>query len=203
MKRKLIVTVVASAAFLYSCAVRADVISEQLSQAGGAATFALGQSLTTPAGGPWNNVTFNWFDTGGTPNAGVPTPIAAGTLFLVNQQYSGTPAALSASTIGYIAQSQSIAGGMYVFSASLVIQPNTTYYFLSNQTVPNNSGNLNTIPGTAYADTGPGGVYAPVDGDARFRLQGSVVPEPGAAALCILAFFITPVIARRRDSAVA
>src|SRR5690242_7666954 len=100
MRGKLIATIVVSAAFFHPFAIWADVVREQLIQSGGAGTFALGQSLMTPAGGPWNNLTFNWFDTGGTPNLGVPSPIATGTLFLLNQEYLGTPAALSAATSG-------------------------------------------------------------------------------------------------------
>jgi hypothetical protein len=169
---------------VHPAATRADVIVQQLIQSGGGATFALGQSLTTPAGGPWNNLAFNWFNTGGPPNPGVPGPIAVGTLFLLSQEYLGAPAALGPATAGYIAQSQSIASGMYHFQDNVTIQPNTTYFFYTNQTVPNNSGDGNVIPGTAYANQGAGGNYVRLAGaiDARFRLQGDVVPEPVALA---------------------
>ena len=85
-----------------------------------------GQSVTTPAGGPWNNITFNFFS----DFAG--TPAAAGTLFLLSQEDSifnagaTAPQNLSSSTAGYIAQSQSISGGVYVFAPSLVLQPSTS-----------------------------------------------------------------------------
>jgi hypothetical protein len=186
MREKLIAVVAASAAFFYALSSWADVINQQLIQFGGAGNFALGQSLVTPAGGPWNNLTFNWFDTGGTPNPGVPNPIATGTLFLLSQEYLGTPAALSAASAGYIAQSQSIAGGMYLFNANVVIQPNTMYFFYTNQTVPNNSGDGNLITGSAYSSTG--GIYTilPNGADARFRLQGRVTPEPSGILLAAL-----------------
>jgi hypothetical protein len=184
MRGKLIATIVASAMLSHPIVTWADVVLEQLSQSGGAGTAALGQSLTTPIGGPWNNLTFNWFDTGGTPNSGVPNPIATGTLFLLNQQYLGTPGALSAATPGYIAQSQNIAIGMYLFSGNVIIQPNTTYFFYTNQTVPNNSGDGDVIAGSAYGDIGSGGTYVSFNGiDARFRLQGNVVPEPSGILL--------------------
>jgi hypothetical protein len=185
MRGKLIATIVVSAAFFHPFAIWADVISEQLVQAGGAGTFALGQSFTTPAGGPWNNLTFNWFDTGGAPNSGVPNPIATGTLFLLNQQYLGTPGALSAATPGYIAQSQNIALGMYLFSGNVIAQPNTTYFAYTNQTVPNNSGDGDVIAGSAYGDIGTGGTYTLLPGniDARFRLQGNLIPEPSGMLL--------------------
>jgi hypothetical protein len=186
MRDKLIATILVSATLVYPAVTWADVVLEQLIQSGGSGTAALGQSLTTPIGGPWNNLTFNWFDTGGAPNTGVPTPIANGTLFLLNQQYLGTPGALSAATPGYISQSQSIAGGMYLFSSSLIVQPNTTYFFYTNQTVPNNSGDGDVIAGSAYGDIGSGGTYVSFNGiDARFRLQGSVIPEPSGILLAV------------------
>ena len=106
---------------------------------------------------------------------------------MLNQEYLGTPAALTAATAGYIAQSQFIANGVYVFAPSVTIQPNTTYFFYTNQTVLNNSGDGNVIPGSAYAGLGSGGAYiiAPEGADARFRLQGEV-PEPHAGLLAIL-----------------
>src|SRR3954470_18243563 len=94
MNRKFIVVIVTAVAFFHSLAIWADVIAEQLIQGDKAESIALGQSLTTPAGGPWNDLTFNWFDTGGPPYPGIPNPIATGTLFLLGQEYLGTPGAL-------------------------------------------------------------------------------------------------------------
>jgi len=88
-----------------------------------------GQSFTTPSGGPWHNITFNFYSTpagGATPAS---TPAAAGTAFLLTQEYLGTPAALSSSTPGYLAQSISISGGVYVFPSSLALSPGTKYWF--------------------------------------------------------------------------
>src|SRR5690242_7835426 len=201
MRKKLIAVIAASAAVLHSAAIRADVILEQMIQAGSAANAALGQSLVTPAGGPWNNLRFNWFDTGGAPNAGVPSPVATGTLFLLSQQYLGTPGTLNPATPGYIAQSQSIASNAYVFGGAVILQPNTTYYFYTNQLVPGNSGDGDVIPGGAYADIGTGGTYSALGGlDARFRLQGSVVPEPSSIALGLLTFACLLIARRSRWS---
>jgi hypothetical protein len=193
MRQNILGTIVVSATVFHSYVLFADVISEQLIQADGPETFALGQSLMTPAGGPWNNLTFNWFDSAS-------NPIATGTLFLLNQEYLGTPGALGTATPGYIAQSQSIAGGMYIFAPDISIQPTTMYFYYTNQTVPNNTGDGNVITGSAYADVGNGGTYisAPGEFDARFRLQGSVVPEPCSLAICLSAFFIVFVNRRAR-----
>jgi hypothetical protein len=203
MNGKLFGAIVASAVFCHPLTIWAAVIMEQMVQQGGSGTIALGQSLTTPAGGPWNNLTFNWFNTGGAPNPGTPNPIAVGTLFLLSQEYLGTPGALNAATAGYIAQSQNIASGMYVFGPGATIQPNTTYFFYTNQTVPNNSGDGDVIPGSAYGNVGSGGTYVKLPGgtlggvDARFRLQGSVVPEPHAGLLAMAISLAA--LARRRS----
>jgi uncharacterized protein (TIGR03382 family) len=75
---------------------------------------------------------------------------------------------------------------MYLFNANVVIQPNTMYFFYTNQTVPNNSGDGNLITGSAYSSTG--GIYTilPNGADARFRLQGRVTPEPSGILLAAL-----------------
>ena len=82
-----------------------------------------GQSVTTPVGGPWNNLTFNWLDLAGAPTA-------AGTLFLLTQAYVGTPAALGAATPGFLATTASISGGMWIFDPSVTIQGATQDIFL-------------------------------------------------------------------------
>jgi hypothetical protein len=95
-------------------------------------TQFFGESFTTPSGGPWNNITFNFY---ATPAVGVTpasTPTAVGNAFLLTQQYLGTPAALSASTPGFVAESTSIAGGMYIFAAGVTLSPNTQYWIYEN-----------------------------------------------------------------------
>eukprot|EP00456_Euglypha_rotunda_P024802 TRINITY_DN20210_c0_g1_i4.p2 TRINITY_DN20210_c0_g1~~TRINITY_DN20210_c0_g1_i4.p2 ORF type:complete len:106 (+),score=26.47 TRINITY_DN20210_c0_g1_i4:199-516(+) len=51
----------------------------------------IGQSITTPSGGPWTNVTFNLYDVSDNPSAN-------GTLYLLTQEYLGAPNALSSGT---------------------------------------------------------------------------------------------------------
>ena len=57
-----------------------------------------GVSLTTPVGGPWDSITFNFFDTNGDPEAN-------GNLYILTSQYLGTPNGLSTLTPGFLAQS--------------------------------------------------------------------------------------------------
>jgi len=87
--------------------------------------YSLGQSLTTPTGGLWDNISFNFIDSTG-------NPYANGTLFLLTQEYLGTPGDLGSSTAGYLAASMSSAGGIWDFAPSVLLQGNTTYWFYMN-----------------------------------------------------------------------
>ncbi len=155
-----------------------------------------GQLVKTPAGGPWNNLVFNWFDPGG-------TPAAFGTLFLLGAQYFGTPAALSASTPGFLAQSQSTAGGFYTFAAGETLQPNTQYLFYSNA-----SGSLRaSSPIDLYPDGAayftPSNSSSFVGGsltdDLNFRISGVVaVPESETYATMVAGLGLTGFWVRRR-----
>src|SRR5205807_3918396 len=54
------------------------------------------------------------------------------TAFLLSTAYSGTPAALSNATPGFIASSSSNAGGIYIFSFATTLQPTTQYWIFAN-----------------------------------------------------------------------
>ena len=68
----------------------ADLIAENTSDAdvGFGNDVPAGQSVTTGAGGPWDNLTFNWLNGAGSSN-----PTAFDTLFFLDQQYTGAPPA--------------------------------------------------------------------------------------------------------------
>src|SRR5438876_287002 len=91
------------------------------------AVFVPGQSLTTPLGGPWRDIAFNFFS-----DLTATTPAAEGTLFLLTQEYLGSPDALDSSTPGYLAQSAQITGGIYGFDSAVILQPGTQYFFYAN-----------------------------------------------------------------------
>src|ERR1700722_9124990 len=59
----------------------------------------LGQSFTTPNGGPWDDITFNFFNADG-------DPIAAGTAYIFSAEYDGDPGGLSSAS--YLAASTGI-----------------------------------------------------------------------------------------------
>ncbi|MFO0847036.1 MAG: hypothetical protein U0871_00545 [Gemmataceae bacterium] len=145
-----------------------------------------GQSLLTPAGGPWNNLAFSFFS-----DQAATVPSAAGTLYLLTQEYLGTPAGLSAATPGFVAASTSVSAGAYLFAAGVTVQPNTPYFVYSDSQVPTNG---RTTPGTYpdgiyYIAGGSGTNYGQFPAaDAFFRLTGDVaavnaVPAPAGLIL--------------------
>ena len=76
-----------------SCACTID------SQTAGGALFngvGYGQSVTTPTGGPWGNISCNFI------NGIDGSAYARGGLYVLTQSYAGTPAGLSTSTTGYL-----------------------------------------------------------------------------------------------------
>jgi hypothetical protein len=156
---------------------RADIITQNTAGTTGANTFFPGQSLTTPGGGPWDHITFNFFS-----DVPATTPTAAGTLFLLSQEYLGTPADLSSSTPGFLAQSQSISGGMYIFDPSIALQPNTQYFFYANASFLNSGGN--TVPGGnvyfTFSATSP---FVGSNVSSNHRLSGTPAHEPSGAIL--------------------
>src|SRR5215813_15598384 len=84
-----------------------------------------GQSFTTPAGGPWNHITFNFFSDNSDTTA-----VAAGTLYIFKSAFTGTPADLNSSTP--LAKSPGVSNGAYMFDPAFTLQPNMTYYAYSD-----------------------------------------------------------------------
>lgn len=145
----------------------------------------LGQSFTTGTGGPWNSITFNWFNDVAATNA-----VAPGTLFLLTQEYLGSPNALSSSTAGFVAQSISNAGGIYSFDAGVTLSASTDYYAYMDASVTSGLAyNSNVYAGgmlyTPNTTNGNDAYRAFADYDMAFLVQGQVaaVPEPTALAL--------------------
>jgi hypothetical protein len=91
----------------------------------------LGQSITIPGEGSYNNLRFNW-DGNTSTSPTVPAvrgPLAVGDLFILTQEYLGLPASLGTSTAGFLAQSQRADQGQYVFAPSVTLKGGTTYWF--------------------------------------------------------------------------
>ena len=140
----------------------------------------VGQSFTTPGGGPWNNITVNFATTAG-------TPVALGTLYLFTAAYSGTPAALSGA--GAFATSVSIVSNQWTFASGVSLASSTLYFFYSDALF-----GANAIGGSASNPYAGGDNYYTFSSttafslnagaDARFNVSGtsSAVPEPATYA---------------------
>lgn len=138
-----------------------------------------GQSVTTPVGGPFNNLRFNWYTFSGDPTA-------FGTLYLLTQEYLGLPGGLGPSTPGYVGQSVSIVDNQYRFAPGVTLDGATQYWFYTDaqgsfvtsffgSTYPGGDLYLTGVPTLPFhkAIAGPG-IFL----DANFRLEGSTVPSP-------------------------
>jgi hypothetical protein len=146
----------------------------------------LGQSVTTTGGGPWNNITLNFYD------SSTNNPYAIGNIYLLNQEYTGSPSGLSASTTGYLGEGTA-SGGVWVFDASTTLQPNTQYFFYQDG---NTSFNTSIFFGTSYTggtvyENSCSGDYCSTGGDSlNFTVSGSPTsapaPIPGAGLLSYL-----------------
>lgn len=174
-----------------------------------------GQSLTTPQGNlPWNNLAFNWFALPETCVAGAIAPdactlqsVAFGSLFLLEQEYLGTPNALGDGVPGFVAQTSQIANGRYVFDPQVVLQPNRQYFFYTDTSSLRLTGSPTSALPTEqfyftrdsaenFVSTAPDIGFFGADGN--FRLTGRPVPTPallpGLVAMGIAAW-------RRRQQA--
>jgi len=144
-----------------------------------------GQSLTMPEGPrPWNQLSFNWFSFS---ESSLLTPTAFGTLFLLDQEYLGTPAGLNETLSGFLAQTSQISAGRYVFHPQVTLQPGQQYFFYTNASGLMLTGSpVGVNPGGRFyftrQDTGNfifEDQASNFEGaDANFRLSGRPVPTP-------------------------
>jgi len=198
----------------------ADVITQNTSgtQATILSGFSDGQSVTTPIGGPWDNLGFNFVqcvDPSGTSclSTTTNTPFALGGLFLLTQKYDGLPSGLSSATPGFIADTSTIVGGVWTFASSVTLNPSSQYFFYMNTAFNGPEivySNANPYAGgqSFEANSGNGPTYGPDDSviaseDHVFALTGDPVgsvPEPGMGALLalVLASLVGAQTLRRR-----
>jgi len=164
----------------------ADILAANLTTNGAfTINYFEGQSVTTPGGGPFNNITFNFYS-----NTVLPLqPSAPGTMFILNQGYHGSPAGLNSSTSGFIASSIATTNGVYQFSSNVTLNENTQYFFYANQSGPVTITPTDTYPGgQEWSTTGSNTAYGPAPDDTLFTLSGtavSVVPEPSTAVVAV------------------
>ena len=159
---------------------------------GGTNAQAPGQEVTTPSGGPWNNILFNFYDSNG-------NPVALELLFLLSQPYSGTASALSSSTPGFVASAAGGGlGGVYTFGSAVTLQANTAYYFYDSSLSSGewgNNANFSAIgsgfQGYGAANGGASSSFTTRPFAQAFNLTGTAaVPEPSAVALTFTALLV-------------
>jgi hypothetical protein len=91
----------------------------------------LGQSITIPGAVSYNNLRFNWDGYASSTVTAPPIrgPLAVGALFVLTQEYLGLPGALGSATPGFLAQSERVDQGQYVFAPSITLKGGTRYWF--------------------------------------------------------------------------
>ena len=99
--------------------------------------YGLGQQVWTRSGGPWNNIEFcflgplsPWVGCEQDFSRDPRYPNQPGRLFILTQEYLGRMGELSSGTPGFAGVSSVLADSRWVFAGSLVLQPETLYYFL-------------------------------------------------------------------------
>lgn len=163
---------------------RADILAEFLSGSLSASRAFTGQSVTTEAGGPFDHIAFNFYSNAAPPT----TPEAEGDLFILTQQYLGTPSDLSSSTLGFLAESTGVSGGVYQFASSVTLNGGTQYFFYTDATVATTAGSGYT-GGNRYFPTDAGPDFtSDTSMSANFLLTGTAVavPEPSTAVIAAL-----------------
>ena len=147
--------------------------------------------VTTPAGGPWDNVTFSWL-LSGTVGGPSDRPRAYGNLFVFDQPFTGMPSDLINAHLlpGFLGQSVSIVADHYILPPALTLQPGTPYFFYADEADavsvgPARPGELGLRGSsfTPYVDDISGDPLNPLSHD--YRLGGNPVPEPSSALLAL------------------
>lgn len=184
-------------ALVYSLESPAEVIAS-LSTPGGPiqsnSSRNIGQSVTTPTGSVVRDLAFNFFGTTFGFTQG--NASAEGELFLLSQEYLGVSDALSSSTIGFLAFTDTIqpdgSGLEWAFAPGTALQPNTQYFFYARNTGPQSGDGkaftqFDPYLGGNYYQTSSGSsssnFFRTTFNDFHFELEGTAVPEPSSILL--------------------
>jgi len=192
--------------------------------------YGYGQSVLTPSGGPWTNITFGFLSIPGGGYSIQWPDNAVGKLFVLTQEYTGPFGGLSEAMPGFLATGTTpptaITGLRYFayweFDSSLILAPNTRYYFYASQgllgvgqpfppslhdagtnqayitsgggTIQQCGGFQNVVPGNC--------TFGPLDPSLpmisfNYVLSG-VVPEPETYAMLLAGLGLLGFAARRR-----
>ena len=178
----------------------AGVITENLAgnyQSSGSGYFT-GQSVTTAADGPWTDLSFNLISTSD-------SPYAFGTLFLLSQEYLGSPSDLSSSTSGFVASTSNIVSGTWVFDSAVTVQSSTQYYLYENEAYDGTTkfrfGLRSYDGGNSYQTNSASNNFTGNGVDLQFQFQGTSAPstpEPATAFSALFALGGIALLKRRK-----
>jgi hypothetical protein len=136
-------------------------------------TYFYGQSFTAAAGGPFHDITFNFYDPSGLPSA-------VGVGFLLSQVYTGDPSSLNSSTPGFLG-SANASGNLYSFADSLTLQGGTQYFFFENMKVPSITGVAPYGGGIGYYSVDSSSNFLTSFSNTNFTVTGDTGAVPPAA----------------------
>ena len=165
---------------LLTASISQAVVIDQFTGGTVLATAVFGESFTTPSGGPWTGIQFNFYS-----DAPPVTPNAAGNAWLLTQEYLGTPTGLSTGTPGFLAEAVIISGGKHIFNPSVALSPGTEYWIYEDAVTSITGSPTGGGPGgQAYFANDTASNFSTIGGGqiANFTLAGSV-PEPSSLLL--------------------
>lgn len=137
----------------------------------------LGQSFTTAAAGPFDDIVLNLYDSS-------MNHYAVGTGFLLSEAFSGVPSALSSSTPGYLG-SAIASGDFYTFATSLTLASDTQYFFYDNAAAGSITGN-NVYAGGVYYFSFGGAFGSGAPASIDFTVTGATTTTPEPSSLMLL-----------------
>ena len=183
---------------LFTSVASADIVAENLAAPDNwnAGDFGTGQSFLTGSADKYNQLRVNYF----TNNNPVSNPRAFGSLFLLDQEYLGTRASLSALTPGFIAQSTGVENDeFWVFDSAVELSGDTQYWFYTTDNITSVivSGNSSYADGNAYVADGSGSFSAQAI-DFGFAINGNPISVPEPSSIAILGLVGCVLLSRRR-----
>ena len=177
----------------------ADTISSIANGAAQSPPEFWGETVTTIAGGPWNALALNFVAPSGAPTA-------VGDVFLLSQQYLGTPSNLSSSTPGFIAEGTA-SGGFYDFANGVTALGGTEYWVYTDAALQLTGPSGLTAGNESYFTSSATSDFGIISGhDINYTLTGSLslvqTPEPGTSSLLLIgvAWIGLMIVARKQIS---